>query len=462
MQALLARSDFLTITSRSLASGYPVFGFGRKCYLSQSLGGLHRGSPIQSKALARLCPFLDPDGIIRVGGRMQNSNWSEGRKHPILIPKESHLAVLITRHWHLYACHARPRLLIALVQQRFWIIGIHLIAHRMICKCVICAKMSIDNPKPIMAALPGFRVQEAHPFSIVGIDYAGPLQMEELSLRKARIVKVYIAVFVCMTTKAMHLEPVSALSTEAFLLTLDRFVAHRGLPSSIYLDCGTNFVGAARQLRQLVNHPESRNQLSGYIACEWHFNPSGAPHFGGIWEAAVKSAKSLLLRAINFKVWTLEEFTTVLCRVEAALNSRPLVPASSDPNDLECLTPGHFLVGHPLMSIPEPVIGSAQTGLQTRWKLLQPSFQFFWRRWSREYLNTLQARGRWTKTKTNLEVGAMVIVKANDSPPLSWSLGRIVEVYPESDKVVRVAKVMTKQGVFTRPVVKLVSLPTDP
>ncbi|XP_008178240.1 uncharacterized protein LOC103307749 [Acyrthosiphon pisum] len=433
-----------------------------ECYLSQLVVGLRRGSPVQSKALARLCPFLDSDGIIRVGGRMQNSNWSERRKHPMLVPKESHLAVLITRHWHLYACHARPRLLIALVQQRFWVIGVRLIVHRVIRKCVLCAKMSANHPQPIMAALPGFRVREAHPFSIVGIDYAGPLQMKELSLRKARIVKVYIAVFVCMTTKAVHLEPVSALSTEAFLLTLDRFVARRGLPSSIYSDCGTNFVGAARQLRLLVNNPDSRDQLSGHIACEWHFNPPGAPHFGGIWEAAVKSAKSLLVRAMDSQIWTLEEFTTVLCRVEAALNSRPLVPASSDPNDLECLTPGHFLIGRPLLSIPEPVSTSAQVGLQTRWKLLQQSFQFFWRRWSREYLNTLQARGRWTKADTNLEVGTMVIVKVNDAPPLSWPLGRIIEVYPGTDKVVRVAKVITKQGVFTRPVVKLVPLPTDP
>jgi len=150
-----------------------------------------------------------------------------------------------------------------------------------------------------MAALQGFRVRESHPFSSVGIYYACPLQMKELSLRKTRIVKVYIAVFVCMTTKAVHLEQFFALSTKAFLLTLDRFVVCRGLPSSIYSDYGTNFVGAARQLRQLVNHPDSRDQISGHIACEWHFNPPGAHHFRGIWEAAVKSAKSLLLRAMN-------------------------------------------------------------------------------------------------------------------------------------------------------------------
>jgi len=425
------------------------------------ISNLTRGEEVQRKGIARLSPFLDSFGVVRVGGRLQNTNWSERRRHPMLIPKEAHLAMLVTRHWHSYACHAGPRLLSALVQRRFWVVGIRLVVHRVIRRCTICARTKPVNPQPMMADLPRFRVQEAHPFSVVGIDYAGPLQMKELSLRKARIVKVYIAVFVCMTTKAVHLESVSAMSTEAFRLTLDRFVARRGLPSSIYSDCGTNFVGAAKQLRQLVNHPDNRDQLSGHLACEWHFNPPGAPHFGGIWEAAVKSAKSLLLRAMNSQVWTLEEFTTVLCRVEAALNSRPLVPASSDPNDLECLTPGHFLVGRPLMSIPEPEISNTHSGLRTRWKLLQQSFQFFWRRWSQEYLNTLQVRGKWTKDSNNVEVGNMVVVKISDTPPLTWPLGRVIEVYPGTDKIVRVAKVRTNQGVFTRPVVKLAPLPTD-
>jgi hypothetical protein len=148
--------------------------------------------------------------------------------------------------------------------------------------------------------------------------------------------------------------------------------------------------------------------------------------------------------------------------VEAALNSRPLVPVSSDPNDLECLTPGHFLIGRPLLAIPESNVSDAQRSVQTRWKLIQQSFRSFWRRWSQEYLNTLQAHEKWVKSGDNLKVGTMVVVKTGDAPPLSWPLGRIVEVYPGTDQIVRVAKVLTSQGVFTRPVVKLVPLPTDP
>ncbi|XP_060845770.1 uncharacterized protein LOC132925386 [Rhopalosiphum padi] len=347
------------------------------CFLRELVECLTKGEEIKHRSLARLSPFIDSVGVVRVGGRLNNSSLSQRRVHPMLIPKESHLAMLIAGHWHRYACHASPRLLTAIISRRFWIVNIRLIVHRVIRKCTVCVRVATVNPQPQMADLPGFRVQEAHPFSVVGVDYAGPLQMKELSLRKARVCKVYIAVFVCMTTKAVHLESVTALSTDAFLLTLDRFVARRGLPSSIYSDCGTNFVGAAKQLRRLINHPDQRDRISGHLPCEWHFNPPGAPHFGGIWEAAVKSAKSLLLRTMTSQIWTLEEFSTVLCRVEAALNSRPLVPVSSDPNDLECLTPGHFLIGRPLLAIPESDVPDAQRSVQTRWKLIQQSFRSF-------------------------------------------------------------------------------------
>jgi len=140
-----------------------------------------------------------------------------------------------------------------------------------------------------MADLPGSRVQPRRPFEQVGVDYAGPLQLKELRLRKSRIFKIYIAVFVCFTTKAVHLEVVTELSTDAFLAAFDRFVARRGLPTDVYSDCGTNFVGADKQLRALIQSTEGQTAVANFRAmCTWHFNPPSAPHFGGLWEAAVR------------------------------------------------------------------------------------------------------------------------------------------------------------------------------
>jgi hypothetical protein len=132
-----------------------------------------------------------------------------------------------------------------------------------------------------MSDLPHSRVNECRAFVHVGVDYAGPLQMRELQLRKFRSIKVYFAIFVCFTVKAVHLELVTNLYTEAFLAAFDRFVVRRGLPSDIYSDCGTNFVGAAKQLRQLINSPTSQHHIMAHSpSCTWNFNPPGVPHSG--------------------------------------------------------------------------------------------------------------------------------------------------------------------------------------
>lgn len=195
--------------------------------------------------------------------------------------------------------------------------------------------------------------------------------------------------------------------------------------------------------------------------CSWHFNPPSAPHFGGLWEAAVRSAKKLLVRTMGRHNPTLEELTTLLCRIEAVLNSRPLTPMSSSPLDLDYLTPGHFIIGQPLLAVPDLPIPEDNQRIVSRWKLLRQCHQAFWRRWSNEYLCSLQSRTKWTKEAPNLQVGDMVVIKDNAGPPTSWRLGRIVNTFPGDDGVVRVAKVLTSTGEVTRPIVKLVLLPTE-
>lgn len=413
------------------------------------------------RIFARLRPFLDQDGVVRINGRLGNSELPETQKHPILLAKDSHLSHLIVRHWHLVTCHSGPRVITSLIGRQFWIMSVRVVIRKVLSLCTICVRSIAQSPHPLMADLPSSRVKACRPFSRVGVDYAGPLQMRECRLRKARRYKVYIAVFVCMTVKAVHLEVVLDLTTDAFLAAFDRFVARRGLPSDIYSDCGTNFVGAAKQLRNLINHPDNHNQISAHTQCTWHFNPPSAPHFGGLWEAAVRSAKTLLVRVMGCHNPTLEEMSTVLCRIEAVLNSRPLTPMTTSPLDLDYLTPGHFLIGQPLLAVPDVHIPEGHATLVHRWKLLHQCHQSFWRRWSNEYLCSLQTRNKWTSQGTNLNVGDMVVVKDHKGPPTSWLLGRITSLAPGKDGVVRVVKVLTSQGEFTRPTVKLVLLPME-
>lgn len=423
---------------------------------------LLRNIRVSSKSLSKLSPFIGADSVIRVGGRLSHSLLTYDCKHPVLIAKDSHFARLLCERWHKLTCHSGPRVMAAMITRYYWVVALRSVLHGVMSRCIVCVRLNARPIQPLMADLPAARVQQCRPFARVGVDFAGPLQMRELKLRKSRTLKIYIAVFVCFTVKAIHLEVVTELSTNAFMSAFDRFVARRGLPSDIYSDCGTNFVGANKQLHALINSPEGQVAVAnGRPICEWHFNPPGAPHFGGLWEAAVRSTKRLLTRVIGIHIFTYEEFTTILTRIEAVLNSRPLTPASSDPCDLECLTPGHFLIGQPLLAVPPRSTIDAQRNVRDRWKLLDQCHQAFWRRWSNEYLTTLQERSKWTQRVNNINVNDMVVIIDNHSSPLMWRLGRVIEVTPGTDNVVRVAKVLTNTGPITRPVVKLVPLPVD-
>ncbi|XP_008182025.1 uncharacterized protein LOC103309125 [Acyrthosiphon pisum] len=195
-----------------------------------------------------------------------------------------------------------------------------------------------------------------------------------------------------MATKVVHLEVVSELST--FLAAFDRFIACQGSPHDAFFDCGTNFVGAAQYLRTLVNDPTIRHALTSHVSYVWHFNPPSAPHFGGLWEAAVRSFKTLLMRLVGVHTFSWEEMTIALCRIEAVLNSLPLTPMSSSSMDVDYLTPGNFLIGQPLLAVPNVSIAESCTRVVNRWKLLHQCHQSFWRRWSTEYLSSLQVRAK--------------------------------------------------------------------
>jgi len=153
--------------------------------------------------------------------------------------------------------------------------------------------------------------------------------------------------------------------------------------------------------------------------------------------------------------------STLTSRIEAILNSRPLTPMSADPNDYRPLTPGDFLIGAPLMDIPDPDIISIPKNRVARWELLRQLHQSFWKRWSTEYLTLLQSRPKWINHQPNVKLGDLVLLISPNQAPTNWKLGRIERIHPGTDGVVRVATVRTANGTFLRPIVKLAVLPID-
>lgn len=253
-------------------------------------------------------------------------------------------------HEHKKLMHAGPHATLASVRMKYWPINGRRCVRKAIHQCVTCFKARPKNVSSIMGNLPTLRVERpSRCFENCGVDYAGPFMLKCSNRRNAAAQKAYICVFICFATKAVHLELVCDLSTDAFLAALKRFISRRGLCKNIYSDNATCFIGANNILKDLnllmssESHKDRIHQLMTNHEMTWHFVPPRAPHFGGLWEAAVRSIKKHLNRNVALVKLTYDEFYTLLVQIEACLNSRPLTPLSTDPLDLSVLTPGNFL-----------------------------------------------------------------------------------------------------------------------
>ena len=420
-----------------------------------------------SSILRSLNPFIDASGILRLSGRQDNCGLAYSRRYPVILHSKHSITQLIIRQEHIRLLHAGPTLLIASLNRRFHVIGMRKGVRSITRSCIVCRRETAKPQSQKMGKLPIERVTPNHTgtvFANVGIDYAGPVKMKYGSVRRPTVVKAYICVFVSLSVKAVHLEVVSDLTTDAFIACLRRFISRRGKPNVIWSDHGTNFVGAARELKELSGFLQEKktqdviSQFCSSQSIEWKFIPERAPHFGGLWEAAVKSLKLHLKRVVGEVKLTFEKFMTVLTQIEGCLNSRPLTQIPSEDDGIEALTPGHFLIGQPLEAIPDPVGSYRPLPILRRWQLCQSLVRHFWQRWSDEYLVSLRRYNKWQYPTRNVQVNDIVVLQENVLVPCKWPLGRVIEVHKGKDNLVRVVTVKTKSGIYKRPITKIAML----
>lgn len=426
-------------------------------------------------SLYRLDPYLDTDGLLRVGGRLRNASISEGAKHPVILPRRSHITQLILQYCHEAIKHQGSGMTHNEVRQRgYWIIGGTSAVSYLVSRCVICRRLRSIPQKQKLADLPQDRVEPAAPFTYSAVDYFGPFFVKE----GRKEVKRYGVIFTCMASRAIHIETANSLETDAFINALRRFQAERGPVRQLRSDCGTNFIGAHRELKgglKEMNEDKIRARLLE-DNCEWisfKFNPPSASHMGGSWERQIRTVRNILASMLEESGRQLddESFRTLMKEIQAIVNSRPLALNDMSSTDSpQPLTPNHLLTMKTKVLMPPPGIFLREDlYLRKRWRRVQHLANLFWERWRKEFLQGLQLRKKWTKPQRNLQKGDIVMLKDENVPRNSWRLARVQDVFPSKDCLVRKVKLaiasssLDKQGrriggthYLERPIHKLV------
>ena len=427
---------------------------------STEVSKVQRKLPLQTGSkLIPLCPFMDEDGLLRCEGRLHYAtHLPHDTTHPIILPRKHAVTRMIVKLHHEMGRHVGGTShTLSLLATRYWIIAAREAVREWEQECASCRRRKARPAQQRMAPLPAMRVNPSfRAFSRIGVDYGGPfLTIQGRGRHRA---KRYLCLFTCLETRAVHLEMAYSLDTDGFLNCFYRMVSRRGLPERVVSDNGTNFVGAARELKQLISSV-SKEQIEASTAhqgVQWSFNPPAAPHFGGVFECMIKAAKRAIYAVLSGSDVTDEELSTAFTGAEALLNSRPITTMSSNPNDDVPLTPNHFLFGQAGGRFAPGV--DEDINLRKRWRRLQELIRHFWKRWLREWLPGLSVRSKWAKSKQNLKIGDVVLVLSPDNARGKWPLGRIVEVFPGKDSLVRVARVKIGEQSYLRPISKLCPL----
>lgn len=414
----------------------------------------------RSSSLLSLNPFLDESGVIRVGGRLKTAPISHSAKHPIILPKQHHVADMIVRQVHATIGHLGREHVMAKLREEFWIPRARVLIRTILRQCRGCRRIHARPMSQQMAPLPCDRTKAYEPpFTYTGLDYLGPLYVKH----GRGTAKRWCCLFTCLNTRAIHLELAHTLNTDDFILCLRGFLNRRGDVKELRSDQGSNFIGAERELREAIDQ-WNQNQIEKELLqrnCQWKFQPPTASSMSGVWERLVRSVKTALKSIVGTQLLTDTALQTFLTEVERILNGRALTSNSDDPCDLEPLTPAHFLLQRKLIGLPPGLFDQSDAIRRSRWRQVQFLANAFWKRWLREYLPILQIRGKWSKIKRNLKQNDMVLVVDHNTPRGKWHLGRVLETYPGADGLIRTAKVKTKDSTYIRPIQKLCLLEDD-
>ena len=366
-----------------------------------------------------------------------------------VLPYKHHVTDLIIKQCHESLGHMDQESVLSSLRETVWIVKGRSAVRRVIGRCMTCQRQRKACPgKQFMANLPEVRlVPEKPPFTYVGVDYFGPLEVKQGRSR----VKRYGCLFTCLTTRAVLIEIAHSLDTDSIINALRRFISIRGYPEQIRSDQGSNFTKADKELKEAIQEWNQHKIDIFYRKKKiaWIFIPPSASHKGGAWERMIRSARQILKAILKEQLVSDELLSTVTAEAVSILNSRPLTRNSDSPLDEQPLTPNHSLHLLPCPDLPPGIFHKDYLSSKRAWRQAQYLANLFWHRWTREYLPNLLERKKWNTLRRNLEVGDLVLLGDESFPRGKWPLVRVVEVMPSRDGLVRTVRVKTSCTVAT-------------
>ncbi|KAK3084088.1 hypothetical protein FSP39_007909 [Pinctada imbricata] len=436
-------------------------------HFAEDVCSLQHGSAVdKSSTIASLSPYLDDQGILRVGGRLNQGALPIEQRNPIILSKDMHVTKLIIRHFHEKVAH-QGRLITegAIRNNGFWIVGAKRMISSLINNCFVCRRLRRKPEIQRMADLPVDRLTPAPPFSSVGVDAFGPWSIVSRKTRGGMAEsKRWAIMFTCLVTRAIHIEVIESMTSSSFINSVRRLVALRGNVKEFRSDRGSNFVGAIEDLKIDVQTGAVKDYLSK-SRITWIFNAPHSSHMGGVWERMIGLTRNILnavLLGPKGKNLTHEVLVTLMAEVAAIINSRPIAPISYDSDVPIVLSPSMLLNQKFSGDAPTLIDMDVRNIYREHWRQVQVLSDMFWKMWRERYLQTLQEKRKWTAEHRNMKEGDIVLFRDPEAPRSQWPLAIVEKVFPSKDGLVR--KVDVRLSVngkicrYTRPISELVLL----
>ena len=408
--------------------------------------------------------FLDDSQLIRCGGRIHNAPTTEAAKFPHLLPSNHPVTKLIVLEVHNKLHHGGVGITVTALRQVYWITAIRQYVRRLLRHCVTCRKlMGRPYRAPESPPLPKVRVTEAPPFTITGVDFTGALYVKGSTGQET---KVYICLFSCAVSRAVHLEVVNDLTVDTFLLAFRRFCSRKSLPRKMISDNASTYLSAAEEISKIFASDTLKEALESKNI-SWSFIPKRAPWYGGFWERIIGLTKQAVKKTLGRAFITQAQLETIVVEIEAMLNNRPLTYVSSDLLDPEPLTPADMLYGRRIQSIPyhledpedlsDPTFTTSKD-IRKSVDKQKHLIQQFWQRWKREYLTSLREVHKASGNNQQVIRKGDVVIVHDEKPRIQWKLAVVEKLIEGRDGLVRAAHIRMDNLKTTRPIVKLYPL----